>query len=494
MQHRDDEASPDAVPRALLAAGRVSLGLLALGFTILIFGLAVGIGARIEGGGRTPGAAETVLVRDATGRSEAASREQPPRATSDSPAAPSHELLRGFHEALRGMAAGRRNRPVTVLHMGDAHVSGDRLDAHLRALMQSRFGDAGRSMLLPSGVIKGLRARGLRLDATAGWTGVTALDPNNSVLGLTGVQATATSAQAELAVAALDGRFDAAEVSFLAGPDKGAATILIDGRAHQVVTRAAETSVQRARLPTAGEVLSVKPSGTGPITVMSVSLHKNRPGVRYAAIGLPGGGIDAVERLDELVLVDDLRTLRPDLVILGYGATEALDDRLDIARYRERYGGLLRLLKRILPEASFVVMAPGDINRVPDFAARARGLASTGCRALSPQEAQEHEALLAAGDERLARWYPPPRLDYMRSVLQQVSAQAGAYYWDWSRIMGGACGMHAWVHSKPELALPDHFLLTDEGYQRSARALLGDLLQGYTDAPAAPQTVQAAPR
>lgn len=493
MQRREDEASPDVVPRALFAAGKVSLWVLAVGLMILALGLAVGIGARMEGG-RTGGVGETVLLRDRSVRPDAAADGTPVSAPLGQPAAPSHELLRGFHAALREMAGGRRNRPVTVLHMGDAHVSGDRLDAHLRALMQSRFGDAGRGMLLPSGAIKGQRARGLRLEATPGWTAVTALDRGAAVLGLTGVQVTASGAQAELSIATLDGRFDAVEVAFLTGANQGAATISIDGRAHSIVTRAAETAVQRARLPTSGEVLSVKPSGTGPVTILSVSLMKNRPGVRYAAVGIPGGGIDAVERLDELVLVDDLRALRPDLVILGYGATEALDDRLDIPRYRERYSGLLRLLKRILPDASFVVMAPGDVNRVPEFAARARGLTSTGCRALSAQEAQDHEKLIADADERLARWYPPPRLDDLRGVLQQAASQAGAYYWDWSRIMGGACGMHAWVHSKPELALPDHFLLTDEGYQRTARALLADLLQGYSDAPAAPQTVQAAPR
>ena len=94
--------------------------------------------------------------------------------------------------------------------------------------------------------------------------------------------------------------------------------------------------------------------------------------------------------------------------------------------------------------------------------------------------------MVAASDERLARWYPPPRLEEVRGVLQRTAAAHGAYYWDWSRLMGGACGIHAWVHGKPELALPDHNLLTDEGYQKSARGLFADLLQGYAaQAPAA---------
>ena len=100
--------------------------------------------------------------------------------------------------------------------------------------------------------------------------------------------------------------------------------------------------------------------------------------------------------------------------------------------------------------------------------------------------------MLAAADERLARWYPPPRLDDVRHALTQAATAHGAFYWDWSEVMGGSCGMHAWVHAKPELALPDHATLTDEGYQRSARALFGQLLQGYTAAAPAPVAQPAA--
>ena len=195
---------------------------------------------------------------------------------------------------------------------------------------------------------------------------------------------------------------------------------------------------------------------------------------------MPGGGIDAIERLDELIMIDDLRALKPDLILLGFGGVESLDDRLDTARYHERFGGLLRLLSKLAPEASLAVIAPHDINRVPEFAARLRASSATGCQALSGPERQDHDTMLAASDERLARWYPPPRLDDVRQALARAATASGAFYWDWSKVMGGACGMHAWVHAKPELALPDHATLTDDGYQRSARALFGDLLQGYT--------------
>lgn len=483
---------PSAIRRAGHMIGRISLGLLAFGTTVMSFGLAIGIGARLED--RGVAGRETVLLRSA---SQAASSEAPEATRGVSATAPAPldagTSLQAFHAALRELESGQRNKPVTVLHLGDSHVSGDRLDGHMRALLQSRFGDAGRGMLMPAGVLKGYRARGLRFETSGNWTGANALETTTAVLGLTGVTASATSAQSEMTVSMNEGRFDTVEVAFLAGPDKGAATISLDGRPHSVGTRSAEVGVQRARLPSGGVSLSVKPAGTGPITVLSWSLLKNRSGLRYVGLGLPGGGIDAVERLDELILIDDLRALRPDLIILGYGSAEAIDDKLDAAQYRERFNGLVRLFKRLVPDASIAIIGPPDINRVPEFAARLRTSASTGCRALSPEERQQHDALVAAGDERLARWYSPPRLADVRQASQRSAVAHGAFYWDWSKVMGGECGMHAWATAKPELALPDHAMLTDEGYQRSARALFGDLLQGY-GAAEAPPNKQAAQR
>jgi hypothetical protein len=483
---------PPAIRRAGRMVGRISLGLLVLGTTVMSFGLAVGIGTRLDGldvAGR-----ETIIRRSASPSEPMAIDSTPNPGKFPGPApANAGSWLQKFHAALKDLESGQRSKVVTVLHLGDGHVSGDRLDAHMRALLQSRFGDAGRGMILPAGVLKGYRARGLRFETSGQWTGVTAMEGTAAVLGLSGVHATASTAQSEMTVSVNDGRFDSIEVAFLAGSDRGAAIISIDGRPHSVVTRAADVGVQRARLPSGGVALTVKPAGTGPITVLSWSLLKSTAGVRYVGLGLPASSLDVVERLDELVLIDDLRALRPDLVILGYGGAESMNDRLDTARYHERFNGLLRLLKRLVPDASVAVIGPPDINRVPDFAARLRHSPTTGCRALSPQERQEHDALVAAGDERLARWYSPPRLDDVRLALQRSAAAHGAAYWDWSKLMGGPCGMHAWVHAKPELALPDHTMLTDEGYQRSARALFGELMQGYGPAQSPPNT-QAAQR
>jgi hypothetical protein len=123
------------------------------------------------------------------------------------------------------------------------------------------------------------------------------------------------------------------------------------------------------------------------------------------------------------------------------------------------------------------VIGPPDVARLPKFAGAGRS--SDVCRALSPQERASYAERIRASDQRLARWHPPLRLDDVRNALRRASAANRAYFWDWSKLMGGTCGVHAWVHSEPPLAAGDHIHLTEEGSKRSARLLFRELMNGY---------------
>jgi lysophospholipase L1-like esterase len=71
------------------------------------------------------------------------------------------------------------------------------------------------------------------------------------------------------------------------------------------------------------------------------------------------------------------------------------------------------------------------------------------------------------------------QLDAIRLILQRAAAANNAYFWDWSKVMGGTCGIHAWVHSTPPLAVADHVHLTEEGSKRSARLLFRELMTAF---------------
>src|SRR5690606_19203256 len=134
---------------------------------------------------------------------------------------------------------------------------------------------------------------------------------------------------------------------------------------------------------------------------------------------------------------------------------------------------LVQQLKELAPQAAFLLIGPPDVARLPAFAA---GRGGQACRALNDEEITRYRRLMKREDERLVRWHAPPKLDEVRHALRNVASAHGAYFWDWSRMMGGACSIHAWVHAKPPLAAPDHVMLTARGAERSARALFIELM------------------
>ena len=170
--------------------------------------------------------------------------------------------------------------------------------------------------------------------------------------------------------------------------------------------------------------------------------------------------------------------MAPDLIVFSYGTDESFDDRLDLADYETKVSAVIARLRESAPQASFLIIGPPDVARMPKFAS-STGRASDVCRALSSSERTDYIKHINAGDPRLARWHPPLNLDAVRATLRRVAAAHQAFFWDWSKLMGGSCGIHAWVHSKPALATNDHIHLTEEGSKRSARLLFRELMNAY---------------
>jgi hypothetical protein len=115
---------------------------------------------------------------------------------------------------------------------------------------------------------------------------------------------------------------------------------------------------------------------------------------------------------------------------------------------------------------------------MPTFAIES-GKMNDVCSDLDAKEKARYARAIRKRDPRIAHWHPPLQLDAIRLILQRTAAANNAYFWDWSKVMGGTCGIHAWVHSTPPLAVADHVHLTEEGSKRSARILFRELMTAF---------------
>jgi hypothetical protein len=402
-------------------------------------------------------------------------------------------LLAQFHADLRDLADGKRTRPVTILHFGDDHVAADRLPGELRKLFQSRFGDAGRGLVMPAGVYRNHRADGVRFGLEGNWRAELITTVPEGGFGLTGARVVATAKGDRMTIEAEDG-FDTAEVAFAGGPASGRARIAFDGQVSEVSTRRATTQLVRIATQRPGKRIEITALQNRGIAIAGITFGRNKPGVRYIGLGLPGADIGALAGLDQALAGEELRRTAPSLVILGFGTAAGFDNDLDLAQYEATAQSLVRRIRSWSPTTAIVIAGPPDAVTLPDYAASsARSSGETACRAIGPNETGGYRDGLAAADPRLARWHPPINLASVRAVWRRVAGAEGVLFWDWHGLMGGDCSIHAWAYADPPLAQRDHNLLTADGYQRSADALFQRLLTGLqSQAATPPEPVEAA--
>lgn len=387
--------------------------------------------------------------------------------------------LAGFYRALEGLEAGTRTRPLNIVHLGDSHIAGDNITGRLRTRFQARFGDAGRGLVAPPGGYRYYKARGLRFEQRGVWRGANVLRSGTSAFGLSGIRSISGERGSVLEVSSPDA-IDAVELLFETGPQRGVARIEMGDVRKLIDCRAEKAGFKRVRVEAPARIIHVFQHDAHPIALYSLAFLKTMPGVRYVNLGIPGATIASTERKDGRIWRDELRHLSPELVILGFGTNEAFNDRLKVERYRRRVEGLIVRIKKAAPKADILIMGPPDVARVPGFMRRSsRRSDEIACRPLSVSERGSYFDLLGKKDEALGRWFAPISYKAVQGTLRNVARDFGLYFWDWSKLMGGACGVHVWAHSKPRLAARDHVHLTGRGYRRTADALFDDILSGY---------------
>src|SRR5262249_11204199 len=154
-----------------------------------------------------------------------------------------------------------------------------------------------------------------------------------------------------------------------------------------------------------------------------------------SSVGYVGAQAGLINKFSDKLFADDLTRIRPDIVVLAFGSSEAASERLDLAEYGKSYARVIARIKATLPDAAIVVMLP------PDFAERQKTGGKSGCA-----------------------WRSPVGLKQVREVQRKIAQREGLTSWNWASIMPGECGAHRWVPASPPLMTKDHVNFTAEGY------------------------------
>ncbi len=349
-----------------------------------------------------------------------------------------------FHAKLAALRTGKRKQPITILHIGDSHIASDSFSRGIRTALQSRYGDAGRGMVIPARAYKYGVANQVKFSATGNWRSVTALRSKKARYGLSGVAVSSRSSRSSMKMTSQTGPFDWAEVTVETGPSKGAFTLQVGKTKKRFEAFSKTRGSQTFRITASGTSVVLRPGGGAQTTVLSWASGKDRPGIRYVNFGLIGATVDITKRFNPQLVANDVRRLDPDLIIYGYGTNEGFNDRLNLASYAKRASNYVNSLRKNAPNADVVYLG-----------------AASGLR--------------RKGNRACGKWSTPPKLAGLRKQVKKIAAKEGAGYWDWSAAMGGACGINRWAGQG--LAAKDRIHLTSKGYRRSANAFTNWLLK-----------------
>ena len=348
------------------------------------------------------------------------------------------EALWEFGRALRDLQRGRRQR-VLVAHYGDSNVAASVWTEATRQRLQAVFGDAGPGFLTVGAY--GTYPRNVPWLRTSGFEGRrysshNRFGPLDGLWGLAGVAGEGMGTNATLhTTIEVGAQPTELEIHALGWPRGGSFLIQVDGATVAAADTAQPTPgvIRRSvRLGPGSHRVLVRVTSWRPVRILGAVLENQRRGVVYDTLGINGQRMGAVHEWNRDLWADHLRGRTPNLVILGYGGNEALDEGLSMERYRQQLERSLARVRALMPEASCLVVTP---------------VAMCG----------------------------RPRNAEVNAIQRWVAPRYGCALWDASQVSGGPDSLCGWIRAG--LVGGDRLHLNEEGYRRIGDAMGAALLE-----------------
>lgn len=393
--------------------------------------------------------------------------------------------LSRFHRRLAAFARNPRGKRFVILQLGDSHTAADHLSGYLRERFQRRYGDAGRGMLAPGKPFRYYSPYRAAVKQSDGW----AVDSSRRSVdlgpfGIAGYSITGLEPDDEIK---LDMRglqsFDSIEVEYMMQRKGGKFVIEVDGFIlDEISTRAARLGPRRLvrRVKNNARTLLIRPSGDGPVQLLSWSIYKSRGGVVYLNHGVAGETVNIMGRWDPKIARWQMEHLNPALILVAFGTNEGFDHKMKLDEYEADFETRLTELRKLAPRATIVIVGAPDAARLPSWCGRSRKRRERyKCYTLSKKKADNYARLISKRSRSLCHWHSPPTLAKVRQIQRRIARRMGILYWDWSKVMGGHCGLDRWARKDDRLAYRDRVHMTYGGYDISGEALYEQLMRGY---------------
>ncbi len=400
-----------------------------------------------------------------------------------------------FEKLARATDHTEGRKPVHILQIGDSHTAGDAITGGWRDLLQAQYGSGGRGVSAAGRPYPGYVTYGVTASMSAGWTvksifGSASIPPRPAI-GLSGFSISTAQEGATLGLTADPAEaFNRFTICALTQPGGGALSIQLGLTSHEFNLSSYTTRSECRTIEAPQPQLSVQIIARGgPVTITSWGSFRDRGGVVVSNVGVSGSQFVHQTRADDSVISEELRSYKPDLVVIAFGTNEGFAPRVEAGEYEIVLRSQIQRIRRLLRNVPILLLGAPDANTrnvalwsnaaggavdcnsrlqtIDDVIASLRASAATGPGTQSPIQPEV--------DPARRPLFVPPGLAVVRDVQRRVAAELNIAFWDWQARMGGACSAARLVFASPPLMRGDFVHNNKTGGWEIARMLQADL-------------------
>lgn len=374
-------------------------------------------------------------------------------------------VLHPFFRSLQGAYAAKD--PVRILHYGDSQIEGDRITAYVRNKLQTQFGGSGPGLVAVLDVGPHFS---VERALTGEWRRYSAMDPGQKKhlhrrYGALSAYCRFTPALPDSVAPDTVSRTATITLTpnkrsygkarqwstcrLYYGWHRAPLTLRMeaDGAAmsEEAVDPAAELLVREWRFAKAPSTVTITMEGTDSPDVLGIALDGST-GVAMDNISARGAAGYEFGKGDQAVLSGMHHTLDARLLILQYGGNTLpnIKSEEEAQRYGRFFGGVIARFRKVLPEASIIVIGPSDMS-------------------------------IKDGEDYVTR----PFLEDVRDAMKTNALAHGAAFWDMYEAMGGRNSMVSWVQADPPLAADDYTHFSPQGARKVGELFYTALINEY---------------
>lgn len=380
-----------------------------------------------------------------------------------------HIGTNGTHPLHNFFTALENQERVRVIHYGDSQIEGDRITGPVRGALQDKFGGTGPGLFPVVPVAPKLY---VNFEYEGNWkryAGFGAVDTNvnhkkyGALVNFSryappGVDTLMTDTsiyRAAVNVLPLKrgyrGTRSFSKLKMHWGNTRYPVTLTVeaDGQIFDpiILEPGIDYRMEEFDIPDNSSRIRLSFKGKDSPDIYALSLE-GESGVLVDNVPFRGGSGTELSKTDRGHLSKMLKEISPDLFIMEFGGNVLpyIDGKKECESYGRWFQSQINMLKRIIPDASVLVIGPADMSV-----------------------------------KEKTLYVTHPYLEDVRDALKKAAMNTGSAFWDMYGAMGGKNSMPVWVASDPQMAANDYIHFSPKGAVHIAKLFNNALLEEYSN-------------